>query len=652
MTGLTGADSSGVAAHADGGVVLGGRYRLGERVGAGGMATIHRATDLTLERDVAVKVLHSHLADETAVLERFRTEAQHAAALAHPHVVSVFDQGGEGPHERPYMVMEFVDGPSLRQVIRQRGRVSPREALALIDPVCRALQRAHELGMVHRDVKPENVLVTRDGVVKVVDFGIARAIESSQHTQSGALVGSVHYLAPELVGEQRASPASDQYAVGVMVFELLTGRKALPADSPVGVALRHARERVPAPSTHASDVPPALDAAVRRACAPDPGDRFPDLAAFLGALHQALPEGPLPVSLPRDDGGDATVVLPVEDTPVPPSRSPDLRRSPVPRGPDRPWRRRLRRGGIVLGTLLASLAVMGAGALAAYHWLIAPVIAMPSLEDQQVEQATDVLDSLGLVPTLEWETTHDVEEGTVIGQDPPAGEELRRGSDVELIVSEGPADVEVPDVEDGSWSSGEARQLLESDPYHFEVVEVEEVFDDEIPEGNVIRQSLEPGEEVAQGSELSLEVSRGVRQVEVPDLSGLTRSEAEAALADADLEAAIEEEHSDSVPTPDEVISQSLDPGEEIDEGSTVEVVVSAGPLTIELPDLRGEPVEAAVASLEAEGLAVEVVREPRPSVGPFVRGQEGLVEETDPTPGSAIERGQQVVVYTFDDDA
>ena len=651
MTGLTGADSGGATAPAEQEVVLGGRYRLGERVGAGGMATIHRATDLTLERDVAVKILHSHLADEEAVLARFRTEAQNAAALAHPHVVSVFDQGGHEPGERPYMVMEFVDGPSLREVIRRRGRVSPREALALIDPVCRALHRAHELGMVHRDVKPENVLVTGEGVVKVVDFGIARAIERSQHTQSGALVGSVHYLAPELVSEQQATPASDQYAVGVMLFELLTGRKALPADSPVGVALRHARERVPAPSAHASDVPPALDAAVARACDPDPQARFADLATFLGALHAAIPEGPRPVSLPGEDG-DPTIVLPLEDTPVPPSRSPDLRRSPVPRARRRPWRRGLRRGAILLGALLGALAVLTSAALAAYHWLIAPVIAMPALENQPVEQAADVLDGLGLVATLEWETTHLAEEGTVIGQDPPAGEELRRGSDVELIVSEGPADVEVPDVADGTWSVADARQVLEEEPYHFDIVEVEEVFDDEVPEGNVVSQSLEPGAEVAQGSEVALEASRGVRQVEVPDLSGQTREEAEEALEEAGLTVEVVEEHSDSVPTAGEVISQSLDPGEEIDEGSVVEVVVSAGPLTIELPDLRGQPVEDAVAELQDEDLAVEVVREPRPSVGPFVRGEEGLVEETDPTPGSAVQREQQVIVYTFDDDA
>lgn len=638
------AETTAIDTGVEAGRVLGDRYRLTARIGAGGMASIYRARDLTLERDVAVKVLHAHLADEPPVLARFRTEAQHAAALAHPHVVSVFDQGGD---EQPFIVMEFVDGPSLRELLRRRGRVSPPEALALLDPVCRALHRAHSLGMVHRDIKPENVLITGDGVVKVADFGIARAIEGSNHTQTGALVGSVHYLAPELVDDQPATAASDQYAVGVLLFELLTGRKALPAESPVAVALRHAREPVPAASEYASDVPAALDDVIARACALDPEDRYPDLAALLSALHAAVAEGPAPVTIPHGETDRSTVVAPVEDTPVPPT-------SPTGATPVPPSRRRGRRRlrGLGSGAGMAALVVvlLAAGAAAAWNWLIAPVQQMPQLEQTEEERAREILDGLGLIPQVERQHTMGDPEGVVIGQDPPAGSDLRRGSEVELIVSAGPAPVEMIDVT--GLPLGEARLELEDEPYYFEIEDIEEVFHDTVPPGEVITQSVEPDEAVEQGTEITLRVSKGVEQVVVPDLAGLTRDEAEAELAASDLEGAFTEEYSDTVPRAGEVIEQAVEPGTEVDIDSTVGVVVSAGPLTIEVPDLRGQPVEDARAELAAMDLDVNVIRQPRPRVGPFVRGEEGRVEELDPRPGATIQRYERIDVYTFDDDA
>lgn len=629
------------------GRVMGERYRLSERIGAGGMASIYRARDLTLERDVAVKVLHAHLADEPPVLARFRTEAQHAAALAHPHVVSVFDQGGE---EQPFIVMEFVDGPSLRELLRRRGRVPPAEALALLDPVCRALHRAHSLGMIHRDIKPENVLITGDGVVKVADFGIARAIEGSNHTQTGALVGSVHYLAPELVDDQRATAASDQYAVGVVLFELLTGRKALPAESPVAVALRHAREPIPPVSEFASDVPSALDEIIGRACAFDPEDRYTDLAELLTALHAAVPEGPAPVAIPSDEVDTSTVVAPVEETPVPPTSPTGT--TPVPRPSPRRRRDPRQAGRRLLTTaavIVALLTLVGAGSAAAWHWLIAPVQQMPQLDDLEQEEAEEILDGLGLIPNIDRQNTMSDPEGVVIGQDPPAGSELRRGSEVELIVSDGPDTVEVQNVV--GRSLGEARQILEDEPYYFEIT-VDEQFHDTAPPGQVTAQSIEAEDEVEQGAEIVLRVSLGVEQVEVPDVSGLMREEAEARLAAADLTSSVTTTYSDTVPNAGEVIEQSIDPGSEVDVDSAVELTVSRGPLTIEVPDLRGNDVEAAVAELEELDLDVNVIRQPRPRIGPFVRGEEGRVEELDPAPGSNIERGQRIDVYTFDDDA
>jgi serine/threonine-protein kinase len=240
-------------------------------------------------------------------------------------------------------------------------------------------------------------------------------------------------------------------------------------------------------------------------------------------------------------------------------------------------------------------------------------------------------------------------EGTVIGQDPPAGSDLRRGSEVELIVSDGPATVEMIDAI--GMRLDEARVVLEDEPYYFEVA-VQEVFHDTAPPGQVVLQSIEAGKEIEQGSELTLRVSKGVEQVEVPDLSGLTRAEVEQRLAANDLTGSFTEEYSDTVPNRGEVIEQEIEPGTEIDIDSEVEVVVSAGPLTVEVPDLRGQPVEEARAELAAMDLKVRVIRQPRPRVGPFVRGEEGRVEELSPQPGSTIQRGERIDVYTFDDDA
>src|SRR5688500_4904034 len=223
------------------GTVVSGRYRVVARLGAGGMATIYRAVDESLERDVAIKVLHPHLADDELLLKRFRAEARSAAGLLHPNIVNVFDQGVA---DLPFIVMEYVDGPSLRDVLHDRGRLTPREVLAIAEPVCNALARAHAAGLVHRDVKPENVLIAADGTVKVADFGIARAIADTSHTATGTLVGSVHYLAPELMQGATATDRSDQYALGVVIFELLTGRKPLPAETPMAVAMRSEERRV------------------------------------------------------------------------------------------------------------------------------------------------------------------------------------------------------------------------------------------------------------------------------------------------------------------------------------------------------------------------------------------------------------------------
>ncbi|CAN5649049.1 hypothetical protein BH24ACT15_BH24ACT15_07110 [soil metagenome] len=269
--------------------MLAGRYTLSGRIGAGGMGTILRATDNQMERDVAVKVLHRHLANGTDLRARFKAEARHAASLSHPNIVAVYDQGDV---DLPYIVMELVDGPSLREVLVSHGPMSPAQMLTVIVSLCQALAGAHDKVLVHRDIKPENVLVTRAGVPKLADFGIARVMASTRQTATGMMMGSVHYLAPELVGGTDATPASDQYALGVMTFELLTARKPLPAETPMAIALRQTNEDIPPPSRYAPGVGPQLDRVTAKASARDPGQRYPSVEDFGAALNAAVDAGP------------------------------------------------------------------------------------------------------------------------------------------------------------------------------------------------------------------------------------------------------------------------------------------------------------------------------------------------------------------------
>ena len=668
------------------GVRLGGRYRVAERIGAGGMATIYRGIDETLERPVAIKVLHAHLADDDDLLARFRTEGRHAAALSHPHIVGVYDQGVA---ELPYLVMELIDGPSLRDVLSARERLPADQALAVVEPVARALDRAHRAGVVHRDIKPENVLVDADdGTPKVADFGIARVVAGTSHTQTGALIGSVHYMAPELVDGKEASPASDQYALAVLTYELLTGARPFAGDSPMAIALRHARDRVPAPSSAGASCPPEVDRVIRRATEHDPDDRFESLAAFAAALHAAVPGGPSPVVVhtPSADGTDRTLVIPADaletasisattdvasrqsparpasppETSTPRPRSARAVPSPARQGrdrddgagaepPSRPPGRGRRLALIALG-IVVLLALLGAGGAWAYwNYVVAPVTTTPSVVELDQDVAAAELDARGLEMVVAGEH-HDLlaPAGEVLAQEPEAGTELRAGDVVAVAVSLGPRPVEMPGVV--GLPADEATDILEGERL---VVRTDEAFSDDVPAGDVLGQSPDEGTDLVEGDEVTLTISLGVEQTEVPQLRGRHQSEVEELLAQAGLVLGEDPTRvwSDDVPTEGEVIDQSVSPGDEVDVGSVVDITVSLGPRTIEVPDVRGEAIEDARAALENRSLAVAVESTPRPRLGPFVRGSVGLVEEQLPGAGEPIERGDTVTLYTYTDE-
>ena len=640
------------------GALLAGRYLLEARVGAGGMATIYRGRDELLERAVAVKVLHPHLAADPSFLARFRTEARNAAALLHPHIVTVFDQGvvdqgvvgqgvvgqgvvgqgvvggGGGEAGLPYIVMEYVDGPSLREVLGRRRRLSAAEALAVVEPVCRALARAHAAGVVHRDVKPENVLVGPDGTPKVADFGIARAAAETNHTTTGTIVGSVHYLAPELVDGREATSASDQYAVGVLLYELLTGHKPLPADTPMAVMLRHAREAVPPPGDAAPDLPPAVDAVVVRATALDPRKRYPDLLALAAALRVAVPGGPAPVAAGGDDG--RAVVIPPE------AATTRLARRRRQRRRGRVRQSRARRTAVAVAVAVLALGTV----LGVWHWVVAPFEPVPKVAGVTRDAAEAALADAGLGLAVA-ARRHDVDApaGTVLGQQPAPGTALRRGGQVRVVVSLGPDEVEVPAVAGRPWRR--ARRQLAGAPYFFDVAVVER-FSRTVEAGHVIAVTPTAGETLPQARRVTLTVSKGVEQVRVPAVVGETRADAVAALRDAKLRVKVTEAYRDDAPNAGTVAEQSVRPRRRVDRGTRVALVVSLGPLTVSMPNVNGHGLDDARAELERLGLGVRVTEQARPLVGPFRRGAFGRVEAQVPEPGAGVRRGETVDLYTF----
>lgn len=289
------------------GTLLQRRYRVSARVASGGMGTVYQGWDERLDRGVAIKLLHPHLAEDDDVRSRFRSEARHAAKVRHPNVVAMLDQDD---HDGiPFIVMELVDGPSLRAVLRRRTCLPPAELVTLMTAVCAGLTAVHDAGLVHRDIKPENLLYDTSGQVRVADFGIARALDSTRFTPTGTLLGSVQYIAPEVVLGGAATPATDQYALGIVAFETLTGRTPLPAEEPLAAALRHAREDVPPPSSLRPEIGADLDAVVLTATAKDPDHRHASLGAFVDGLRRAVDGAAVDRGRPLDN----TDVLPTPD---------------------------------------------------------------------------------------------------------------------------------------------------------------------------------------------------------------------------------------------------------------------------------------------------------------------------------------------------
>ncbi len=544
------------------GTILNGRYELVEPIGDGGMATIWRARDARLGREVAVKLMRPEYGRDPDFVVRFRQEAQSAARLADPTIVQVFDAGESS--EGPFIVMELVAGEDLSSLLRRNGPLQPRQAARIAAEVAKALQAAHAQGIVHRDVKPGNILISRDGRVRVTDFGIARALAEAQLTLPGTTLGSVHYFSPEQAQGEQATPASDIYSLGIVLFEMLTGRRPWEGDSAASVAMARLRSDAPAPSTLRPGVPPELDAIDLRALARDPAARYPSAASMAEALEAFLAGRAIPGMAPMVAGAaaaaaaGAAAVGPTAATPTPAA-------SPV----------RATAQGV-------PPAVPPAGAYpppGAYPpdggYPGGPVGAGPRDPEWDEPRRTSVWPWIAGILAL-----------VVLVAAGVLGYRLLTGSGGDGAATPAPGQVTVPSFVDQQFSAAQGTAL----GLGIEVYQKEFVKSSDQPEGTVTAQDTPAGTSVAKGTRIGLTVVSGKELVAVPDLRNLTESEALRALVDAGLEPGERTEEPDDIVAEGSVVSQAPRAGVEVPKGTQIDYVVSSGPEATPTPSPSPSP--------------------------------------------------------------
>jgi beta-lactam-binding protein with PASTA domain/predicted Ser/Thr protein kinase len=506
--------------------LLGSRYEIGETLGYGGMAEVHRGRDVRLGREVAVKVLRADLARDPSFQARFRREAQAAASLNHPAIVAVYDTGEEDMYgNQPYIVMEYVEGRTLRDVLKAEGRLMPRRAMEIVADVCAALDFSHRNGIVHRDVKPGNVMITPPGAVKVMDFGIARAVadNAATVTQTAAVIGTAQYLSPEQARGENVDARSDVYSTGVLLFELITGSPPFTGDSPVAVAYQHVRENAPPPSTLNPDVPPELDAIVLKAMAKNPANRYQSAGEMRADLIRAINGRPVaaePVMLEDEvttvlGGGGRTGMYP----PTGYGGTATGRRAAPPPKRRRPW--------TWVAIALVSLLVLGIAAFTTAQLLgnESREVEVPTLVGKTQADANRLLSEAGLRGEFSTAPSTAQKKGRVLSTEPAAGMGLKENDTVKVTIGAGPATIQLPDVRNQTFE--DASTTLKNAKLQ---VRRQDVNNTAAP-GLVVNTNPRPGTQVTEGQLITLQVSNG--RSELPDVTGKTDAEATAQLNQA-----------------------------------------------------------------------------------------------------------------------
>ena len=621
------------------GQILDSRYVIEELIARGGMATVYRATDTRLGRTVALKILAGTLVTEPGFVERFVHEARAAAALTHPNVVAVHDQGIW--NEFPFLVMEYVSGSTVRDALRQHGPFTSAHALQIVQSVLLGLSAAHDAGFVHRDIKPENILVTPEGHVKVTDFGLARFIHSAPlDSATGAvLLGTMAYLSPEQVQQKQIDQRSDVYSTGIMLFELLTGTVPFSGGAALDVALMHVNQEVPPPSALQPDVPPAVDHVVLTATRKSPNDRFQSARAFHDAVVRASQAVPLAEALTTVLPLAPTVILDQQDLATTQTQNQTVRESAsgstsLARGglsSDLPsshvsWRTK------ILSVLCALVLAVGA---VAWYVLTQNRITIPDLHGLSETRATSVLGNIGLKTSVTDTFSETLRIGTVISSSPKALEAVRKGSTVTLRVSKGKERYIVPanviGVDPNTASETLAALTLT-------VSNTLAAYSDRIGMGKVVRTVPSVGSQVKRATGITLVLSKGPAPVTIPAITGQTVTSATRTLASVGLKLEVVREIFDDASVAGEIITTNPSSGSLVKKGTTVKVTVSKGPSLVPVPNVVGMPTDAAKAALEAQGFTV--LTHNRLGVVVF-----NSVYSQDPAGGASVPRGSTITI-------
>ena len=592
--------------------VVDNRYRIVRPLGAGGMAEVYLAHDNVLQRDVALKVMSGRYAGDEEFVERFKREAQSAAVLSHPNIVSIYDRG-ESEDGTYYIAMEYLCGGTLKDRILKRGALPPRTAAAVALQIAEALQAAHEAGVVHRDIKPHNVLVTEAGNVKVGDFGIARAASSSTMTRTGSILGTAHYISPEQAMGEPVGPQSDLYSLGVVLYEMLTGTLPYDAETSIGIAMKHVNGHLVPPRELNPEISRGMNAVVMRLLEKNPGDRYADAEELMEDLEKVL-QGLEPAAVSKTR--EINRLTPAGMAPTNVMSAPPVRD-----------KRRRRRSPLPILLVLLLLALVG-GLAYAVPQLLAEDIDVPNLVgyasveeaqariggDFEVEVEDDNMESKGAV-------------GTIVDQSPQAGRTANQGSTIYVDIS-GMQIADLPDVE--GEARDEATQTLEEAGF-----EVQEETDESSAEneGYVIGQDPRGGGDATAevGSTVTITVGEGVATVRVPNLSNLTPERARQELEDAGLELGSRTEQSSSQVSRGQIVSQNPSAGTDAEEGSSVDITVSSGPRQTRVPNVVGSYVDEATTAIWNAGFGstVQFVQSSQPA---------GTVISTSPSGGTQLD--------------